>query len=130
MRKTMGESGDQLSPPFGSQDPAGVGRPSFGHSLDMLARTAASSHPPGGERYAASNPIPAASPPLQRPTAVRVVAPDSIRTTWSTDLSGIDPVERSWLDLDTAKALFDRQASRLSYVLIIDFGRNFSPPSQ
>jgi len=84
---------------------------SFGHPLDILARTAANTtspedrfSTPGGTTFNGITP-PAAH--LQRPIQ-RVVPSESINTTWSTELSGIDPVERGWLDLDDAKMLFER----------------------
>jgi len=83
----------------------------FGHPLDMLARTAASSHAPDIDRFNARNTFPNADPPTsQQPRAApRVIGPsESITTTWSADLLGIDPIKRGWLDIDDAKFLFER----------------------
>lgn len=82
----------------------------FGHPLDMLARTAANSHSPDIERFNAGNTVPNPGPPTSRqPRTPRVIVPsDSIPTTWSSDVSGIDPIRRGWLDIDDAKFLFER----------------------
>ena len=87
---------------------------SFGHPLDMLARTAANTHSPDVERFTSGNTFNGITPPSQsasrQPT--RIVGPsDSIPTTWSTELSGIDPVERGWVDIDDARSLFERYSS-------------------
>jgi hypothetical protein len=106
MRKSLGGQSSVAAPvheTFGT---------SFGHPLDMLARTAANTtspddrfSTPGGTAFNGITPPAAAH--FQRPTQ-RVVPSDSINTTWSTELSGIDPVERGWLDIDDAKMLFER----------------------
>ena len=107
MRKTMGEAA-QLSPALGVSDTAALSA-GFGHPLDMLARTAANTHSPDKDRFTTGNTTLAPSTSsLQRPAGIRIVPPDAITTTWSTDISGIDPVERGWLDLDDAKTLFER----------------------
>ena len=83
----------------------------FGHPLDMLARTAASSHSPDIDRFNAGSAFPNSGPSTsQQPRAApRVVGPsESMPTTWSADLLGIDPIKRGWLDIDDAKFLFER----------------------
>ena len=79
----------------------------FGHPLDMLARTAANTHPPEVDRFSPGTfPATATIPP--RAQTLRIGPSETIPTTWNTDLTGIDPVERGWLDIDDAKALFER----------------------
>ena len=84
---------------------------SFGHPLDMLARTAANTHSPDLDRFNAGNGYNKITPPVQpppRPSSIRVGPSDSIPTTWNSDLSAIDPVERGWIDVEDAKFLFER----------------------
>ena len=104
MRKSLGgQTAAPVPETFGT---------SFGHPLDMLARTAANTTSPD-DRFSmtpATNAFNGITPPaghLQRP-AQRVIPSESVPTTWSSDLSGIDPVERGWLDIDDAKMLFKR----------------------
>lgn len=96
---------------------------SFGHPLDMLARTAANTHShnhsnshsvsPELDRFPPANAYSGITPPAQttQRSSLRIATTDAIPTTWSTDLSGIDPVERGWMDLDDAKAFFERYVS-------------------
>jgi hypothetical protein len=92
----------------------------FGHPLDMLARTAANTHShantnthsgsPELDRFTPGNSCSGITPPAQntqRP-GLRIGTTDAIPTTWTSELSGIDPVERGWMDLDDAKAYFVR----------------------
>lgn len=79
----------------------------FGHPLDMLARTAANTTSPP-ERFSGMQQMEGhmGMGTLRQP--LRLGPADAIPTTWTSDLSGIDPVERGWLDIDDAKALFER----------------------
>ena len=85
---------------------------SFGHPLDMLARTAANTHSPDLDRFTPGNTYNGITPPAQLPH--RAPPPRNgpmewhMPTTWTTDIPGIDAVERGWIDLDEAKALFER----------------------
>jgi hypothetical protein len=80
---------------------------SFGHPLDMLARTAANTHSPEVDpRFQVPQAVNGIPPPIRAPP--RVCPVDSIPTSWTTDLSGVDPIERGWLDMDDAKNLFER----------------------
>jgi hypothetical protein len=83
---------------------------SFGHPLDMLARTAANTHSPDVDRFSAGNTFNGITPPAQnvQRQSLRIGPSETINTTWSTELTGIDPVERGWLDIDDAKALFEK----------------------
>lgn len=77
----------------------------------MLARTAANTHSPDLDRYPGGNAFNGISPPVHTITGQlpsRIGPSDTIQTTWSTDLTGIDPVKRGWIDIDDAKSLFER----------------------
>jgi hypothetical protein len=110
MRKSLGEYNTPAPAPVPSTNPDTGFVGSFGHPLDMLARTAANTHSPTEGRFAGpaghsnfSNfGVGSTTQPL------RLGPTETMPTTWSADLSGIDPVERGWLDLDDAKALFER----------------------
>jgi Fungal Zn(2)-Cys(6) binuclear cluster domain len=92
---------------------------SFGHPLDMLARTAANTHShthsvsPELDRFPPSNAYSGITPPAQttQRSTLRIATAEAIPTTWTADLSGMDPVERGWMDLDDAKAFFGRYVS-------------------
>jgi hypothetical protein len=84
---------------------------SFGHPLDMLARTATNAHSPNLDRFTSGITFNGIVPPSQndaRNATRRIGPPEAIPTTWSTELSGIDPVERGWIDIDDAKFYFER----------------------
>ena len=103
MRKSLGgqTTGAPLPETFGT---------SFGHPLDILARTAANTTSPNDRFSTPGNAFNGITPPsthMQRP-AQSVIPSKTVPTTWSTELSGIDPVERGWLDIDEAKMLFER----------------------
>jgi len=125
MRKSMEQQqhapSAQLIPNVEPAAGSGFGSSSFGHPLDMLARTAANTHSPDMNRFSATNTtysgITPPAPPTPR-TTLRVGTSDGITTTWSTDLSAIDPVERGWIDLDEAKYHFERYSAYLILVLI------------
>jgi hypothetical protein len=111
MRKSLG--GQSSTAPAPVQETFGT-TGNFGHPLDMLARTAANTtspddrfSTPGGANGNAFNGITSPSAHIQRP-AQRVIPSETVPTTWSTELSAIDPVERGWLDIDDAKMLFER----------------------
>ena len=109
MRKSLGGQ-TSTAPPI--QETFGT-TGNFGHPLDMLARTAANTTSPDdrfstpGGGGSAFNGITPPAVPMQRPVQ-RVIPSETVPTTWSTELSGIDPVERGWLDIDDAKMLFER----------------------
>jgi len=112
MRKSLGGQSSTAGP-APVQETFGTTAGNFGHPLDMLARTAANTTCPE-ERFSTSggpgnafNGITPAAAHLQRSTQ-RVIPSETVSTTWSTELSGIDPVERGWLDIDDAKMLFER----------------------
>ena len=109
MRKSLGGQ-PSAAPPI--QETFGT-TGNFGHPLDMLARTAANTTSPDdrfstpGGGGSAFNGITPPAVTMQRPMQ-RVIPSETVPTTWSTELSGIDPVERGWLDIDDAKMLFER----------------------
>jgi len=115
MRKSLGGQAS-VAPPI--QETFGT-TGNFGHPLDMLARTAANTTSPDdrfstpGGGGSAFNGITPPAVPMQRPMQ-RVIPSETVPTTWSTELSGIDPVERGWLDIDDAKMLFERYPTPLS----------------
>lgn len=86
----------------------------FGHPLDMLARTAANTHSPDItiDRFPCGNTFNGITPPTQGSNTTRqpsrIGPSEAIPTTWSTELSGIDPVERGWLDIEDAQFYFER----------------------
>jgi hypothetical protein len=90
---------------------------SFGHPLDMLARTAANTHSPDLDRFTPGNTYNGITPPA-RPSH-RAPPPRTgpmewhMPTIWTTDIPSIDAVERGWIDLDEAKALFERSVERV-----------------
>ena len=84
----------------------------FGHPLDMLARTAANTHSPEIERPNTFSVITPSAQNTPRQVPQRIGPTEAILTTWSAELSGIDPVERGWLDIDDAKWLFERYPRR------------------
>ena len=125
MRKGLGEYNTPApaSVPSTNPDTGFVG--SFGHPLDMLARTAANTHSPTEGRFVgpAGNSnfgVGLARQPL------RLGPAETMPTTWSADLSGIDPVERGWLELDHAKALFERYSQSIGALGNIDSGEKCS----
>jgi hypothetical protein len=79
----------------------------FGHPLDMLARTAANTTSPP-ERFPGMQQMDGPMGMGTQRQPLRLGPADTLPTTWTSDLSGIDPVERGWLDIDDAKALFER----------------------
>jgi hypothetical protein len=119
MRKSL-EYGTSPTTKVDNTFPAGN---SFGHPLDMLARTAANTHShahtnthsasPELDRFTPGNTYSGITPPAQNTqrSTLRIGTTDAIPTTWTSDLSGIDPVERGWMDLDDAKSFFDRYFS-------------------
>ena len=123
MRKSLGEydSGKSSISTVNATEPTAFGS-NFGHPLDMLARTAANTHSPDLDRSNASfkgiTCPTGQNIPRQPP---RVGPSEAIPTTWSTELTGIDPVERGWLDIDDAKWLFERYPNWF-LVLISDSG--------
>jgi hypothetical protein len=100
MRRSFGEfnpasTTQTTEPAFGN----------FGHPLDMLARTAANSHSPS-DRFPNMSHLGGQMGTQRQPL---LLGPsETIPTTWTTDLSGIDPIERGWVDIDDAKSLFER----------------------
>ena len=124
MRKSLGEYNPAKSSTttLNSTETTGFGS-NFGHPLDMLARTAADTHCPDVDRLNTSfNGItPPAGQNISRQQPLRIGPSEAIPTTWSTELTGIDPVERGWLDIDDAKWLFERYPNRF-LVLISDSG--------
>lgn len=89
---------------------------SFGHPLDMLARTAANSHSPELDRFASGNAYPAITPPAQAaPRAPTRSGPLEwhLPSNWSAEIPNIDAVERGWIDLEEAKGLFERFDSKI-----------------
>jgi len=108
-----------------------AGASNFGHPLDMLARTAANTHSPDMERLNSFNsPVShhqnMSRPPPQHPGGIRVTPIDSIPTTWSSDISGIDPIERGWLDIEDTKMLFERYPlSKLCHFYLFIFCDSF-----
>jgi len=118
MRKSIGEYN-----PASDTSPSGVGvtnnspetgfASNFGHPLDMLARTAANTHSPDVtiDRFPCGNTFNGITPPIQGCTTrlpLRIGPSETIPTTWTTELTGIDPVERGWLDIEDAKFYFER----------------------
>jgi len=80
----------------------------FGHPLDMLARTAANTHSPEVDpRFQASHSVHGITIPPPRPSP-GIGPSESIPTSWTTDLSGVDPIDRGWLDMEDARNLFER----------------------
>jgi hypothetical protein len=118
MRKSLGDynpSHPPAPPTSRSTTDNGFGT-SFGHPLDMLARTAANSHSPELDRFASGNAYPPITPPAQStPRAAHRSGPLEwhVPTSWTTDIPSIDAVERGWLDLEEAKGLFERLASEV-----------------
>ena len=111
MRKSLGEynPGQSSTTATRPSETTAFGS-NFGHPLDVLARTAADTHPPDLDRL---NPTfngitPCAAQQIPRQQPLRIGPSEAIPTTWTTELSGIDPVERGWLDIDDAKWLFER----------------------
>jgi hypothetical protein len=114
MRKSLGDYNPSNAPAASVKRTAtdnGLGT-SFGHPLDMLARTAANTHSPDLDRFTPGNSYSGITPPAQLPRAPPRNGPMEwhMPTTWTTDIPGIDAVERGWIDLDEAKALFERLA--------------------
>jgi len=110
MRKSIEQQQVQSAPLMQNVEPNSFGTASFGHPLDMLARTAANTHSPDMDRFSAGNSYNGITPPaqpVQRPS-MRVGTSESITTTWTSDLSAIDPVERGWIDLEDARYYFER----------------------
>jgi hypothetical protein len=104
MRKSLGEyNAPAAQQPTTTTDGA-FG--SFGHPLDMLARTAANTQSPP-DRFQMQNIEGQMGMGTQR-QPLRIGPSETIPTTWTQDLTGIDPVERGWLDIDDAKSLFER----------------------
>ena len=117
MRKSMAESNPAAQVTAGSTGDSGFGS-NFGHPLDMLARTAANTHSPDVDRFPPGTTYNGITPPcLMAPRPSPRVGPtETIPTTWSTELSSIDPVERGWLDIDDAKSLFERYSHMVHLV--------------
>jgi hypothetical protein len=118
MRKSMEHQ--TPTPLLSSVEPAttGFNGSSFGHPLDMLARTAANTHSPDMNRlHATSTSYNGITPPAQPTlkTSLRIGTSESISTSWTTDLSAIDPIERGWVDLEDAKYFFERYLSIGAY---------------
>src|SRR5271156_1887488 len=127
MRKSLET---QNPPPAGvgvaNSTEAGFGS-SFGHPLDMLARTAANSHSPDDRFTPGATNFNGITPPTHPSTIPRppprIGTTSDIVTSWSTELSGIDPVERGWLDLNETKSLFERFLVDLDeFADSLDFG--------
>lgn len=91
--------------------PAGEPAARFGSTyaqpLDMLARTAASAHSPNLDRFALGNTMAPASGTNPHTPNPRTSVSDS-SSAWTPDGNSIDPIERRWLDIEDARALFDR----------------------
>jgi hypothetical protein len=111
MRKSIGEYNpgkSNIVPINSTETTTGFGS-NFGHPLDMLARTAANTNSPDLDRLNTSfngiTPPAGQNIPRQPP---RAGPSETFSTTWSTELTGIDPVERGWLDIDDAKWLFEK----------------------
>jgi hypothetical protein len=118
MRKSLGEYNPASNTPTSSvgvanNSPETGFTSNFGHPLDMLARTAANTHSPDVtiDRYPCGNTFNGINPPTQSSNTrqpLRIGPSEAIPTTWTTELSGIDPVERGWLDIEDAKFYFER----------------------
>jgi hypothetical protein len=104
MRKSL-EQGHVATTGTGDSSFASSG---FGHPLDMLARTAANTHSPEERFTPVANTFTPPSQAVIRGPTTKVNPSDAITTTWSSDISGIDPVERGWIDLEDAKRNFER----------------------
>jgi hypothetical protein len=90
----------------------------------MLARTAANTHSPDLDQYPTFNGITPPAHAIPRPP--RIGPSEVIQTTWSTDLTGIDPVQRGWIDIDDAKSLFEKYILLLSsFKLTSDSGNTW-----
>ncbi len=98
MRKSLGEynPGQSSTATTHPTETTGFGS-NFGHPLDILARTAADTNSPDLDRLNTSfngiTPCAAQHIPRQQPS--RIGPSEAIPTTWSTELTGIDPVERT-----------------------------------
>jgi len=109
MRKSLEQGHTGTAAPIaGSGESFGSG---FGHPLDMLARTAANTHSPDAERFTPTHTFTPPSQAVTRGPAIRVNPTEAITTTWSTDISSIDPIERGWIELEDAKFNFERYIS-------------------
>jgi len=103
-------------------DPAGKSGSGHGHSLDMLARTAVSAHSPNLDRFTSGNTFTAATGTTNpHSPSLRASVSDS-SSSWSPDGNSIDPIERRWLDIEDARALFDRSDGPHAIIDLLDSG--------